>query len=120
METEIKTENQTVVFVSPYNNADTQNYKKVRKCDDPDYFKKYYIQNRDKYKRRDDERKKQTYICDVCKCRVVERNRVNHETTAKHSRLQELMNKTKQLEEQLGLSTRIEELHKKIEDMKSS
>jgi hypothetical protein len=59
---------------------------KPRLLDDPDYYKKYYLANKDKFKAQNEKRKNYVKHCDVCNTDVGLKNFSQHLTTAKHQR----------------------------------
>ena len=54
------------------------------KENNPEYFKDYYLKNKDKFKKYEDTKKEQKIECSICKCMLVKRNMKKHMTTPKH------------------------------------
>jgi hypothetical protein len=50
----------------------------------PEYFKKYYRDNIEKYKLKNEERKLIKVVCPTCQCTVVKKHYKKHTETKKH------------------------------------
>ena len=48
-----------------------------------EYFKDYYLKNKDKFKKYEDTKKEQKIECSICKCILVKRNKKKQFTTTK-------------------------------------
>ena len=60
--------------------------KKVNLTSDPEYFKKYYNQNKEKYKTQNEIRKALCKHCDVCNTDIGVKSFSQHLRTTKHIR----------------------------------
>ena len=62
----------------------TISLNKIRKTDDPDYYKNYYQENKEKYQARGQVRKSQFVKCEVCDCVLVKKGQARHKRSSKH------------------------------------
>ena len=57
---------------------------KMKKTDDPEYHKKYYLNNKGSYLKRGIERKEIFVDCEICRCKLVKKGWQQHRRTTKH------------------------------------
>ena len=62
----------------------TINLNKIRKTDHPDYYKTYYLNNKEKYQERGINRKSIFVTCEICNCEMVKKGQARHKRTPKH------------------------------------
>ena len=61
-----------------------QKLNKTKKTQDPEYYKKYYLNNKDAYLKRGIERKQVFIDCPTCSCTLVKKVWKQHTRTQKH------------------------------------